>query len=54
MIVWTQSLNAPLKATMGDHLFEMLQVFETGDFLILFNRGLHGIFYIDEYNIYQQ
>jgi len=38
---------------MGDHLFETLQVFETGDFLILFNRSLHGIFYIDEYNIYQ-
>ena len=31
------------QTTMGDHLFEMLQMFETG---ILFNRSLHGIFYI--------
>ena len=35
--------------TLG--VFKML---ETGDFLLLFNRSLHGIFYIDEYNIYQQ
>ena len=39
--------------TMGDHHFETLQVFETGDFLIQYKSYLHGIFYIAEYTPYK-
>ncbi len=38
---------------MGDHHFETLQVFETGDFLIQYKSYLYGIFYIAEYTPYK-
>jgi len=40
--------------TMGDHHFETLQEFETGDFLLQFKSCLHGIFYLDKHTICKQ